>query len=119
MSKGFFKVPPAINEPVLNYAPGSAERKLLKDALSKAYATRADIPMYIGGEEIRTGVKKEIRPPHNHQQIIGHYHEGDKSHVEQAIDAALAAKPNWANLAWEQRAAIFLKAAELAAGPRP
>lgn len=117
MSKGFFKVPPAINEPVLNYAPGSAERKLLKDALSKAYATRADIPMYIGGEEIRTGVKKEVRPPHNHQQIIGHYHEGDKSHVEQAIKAALAAKHAWADLAWEQRAAIFLKAAELAAGP--
>ncbi|MBC7915888.1 MAG: aldehyde dehydrogenase family protein, partial [Pyrinomonadaceae bacterium] len=117
MTKGFFKVPPAINEVVLNYAPGSAERKLLKEAISKGYSEQADIPMYIGGKEIRTGVKKEIRPPHNHQQVIGHYHEGDRLHVEQAIEAALSAKEKWESLAWEQRAAIFLKAADLASGP--
>ncbi|MBC8053933.1 MAG: L-glutamate gamma-semialdehyde dehydrogenase [Sphingobacteriaceae bacterium] len=117
MSTGFFKVPQAINETVLNYAPGSNERKLLKEAIAQAYSEQADIPMYIGGKEIRTGAKKEIRPPHNHRQVIGHYHEGDKTHVEQAIRAALEAKSAWADLAWEQRAAIFLKAAELASGP--
>ena len=71
MTKGFFKVPPVINEQILNYAPGSNERKLLKEALAEGYAKQADIPMYIGGKEVRTGNKKEIRPPHNHQQVIG------------------------------------------------
>jgi 1-pyrroline-5-carboxylate dehydrogenase len=117
MIKGFFRVPPAVNEAVLNYAPGSNERKLLKEALQKGYAEEADIPMFIGGKEVRSGKKKEIRPPHNHKQVIGYYHQGDKTHVEQAIAAALSAKADWENLAWEQRAAIFLKAAELAAGP--
>jgi 1-pyrroline-5-carboxylate dehydrogenase len=117
MTKGFFKVPAVVNEPVLNYAPGSNERKLLKEALNNAYADEADIPMYIGADEVRTGVKKEIRPPHNHRKVIGYYHEGNKSHVEDAINAALSAKPGWESLAWEQRAAIFLKAAELASGP--
>ncbi len=117
MTKGFFKVPAVVNEPVLNYAPGSNERKLLKDALNNAYADEADIPMYIGAKEVRTGVKKEIRPPHNHRKVIGHFHEGNKSHVEDAINAALSAKSKWENMAWEQRAAIFLKAAELASGP--
>lgn len=117
MTKGFFNVPPATNESVLNYAPGSAERTLLRDAIKNAYSVQADIPMYIGDQEIRTGKTKEIRPPHNHKQVVGHYHEGDKSHVELAIKEALAAKADWENLPWEQRAAIFLKAADLAAGP--
>lgn len=117
MTKGFFKVPPPVNEPVLNYAPGSAERNLLQDAIRNGYASQCDIPMYIGGKEVRSGVKKEIRPPHNHQQVIGHYHQGDRSHVELAIQAALSAKASWEALEWEQRAAIFLKAADLAAGP--
>jgi len=117
MTKGFFKIPPAVNEPILNYAPGSNERKLLKEVLKDAYTVQADVPMYIGGREIRTNNKKEIRPPHNHRQVIGHYHQGDKTHVEHAIKAALSAKANWENLPWEQRAAIFLKAAELASGP--
>ncbi len=117
MTKGFFKIPPAINEPILNYAPGSNERMLLKKVLRDAYAAQADIPMYIGGKEVRTTNKKEIRPPHNHRQVIGHYYEGDKSHVDQAINAALLAKADWENLPWEQRAAIFLKAADLASGP--
>ncbi|MEJ6981907.1 L-glutamate gamma-semialdehyde dehydrogenase [Pedobacter sp. P351] len=117
MTKGFFKIPPIINEPVLNYAPGSPERALLKEAISHAYSAQVDIPMYIGGKEVRTGNKKEIRPPHNHKEIIAHYHGGDKTHVEQAIKAALSAKADWENLPWEQRAAIFLKAAELASGP--
>lgn len=117
MTKGFFKIPPAVNEPILNYAPGSNERKLLKEVLKNAYTVQVDVPMYIGGREIRTNNKKEIRPPHNHRQVIGHYHQGDKTHVEHAIKAALSAKVNWENLPWEQRAAIFLKAAELASGP--
>ncbi len=117
MTKGFFKIPPAVNEPILNYAPGSNERKLLKEVLKNAYTVQVDVPMYIGGREIRTNNKKEIRPPHNHRQVIGHYHQGDKTHVEHAIKAALSAKANWENLPWEQRAAIFLKAAELASGP--
>lgn len=115
--KGFFNVPVAVNEPILNYATGSAERKLLKDAIARAYEQETEIPMYIGGKAISTGNKKEIRPPHNHQHLLGYYHEGDKSHVEQAIEAALLAKADWEALAWEHRAAIFLKAADLAAGP--
>lgn len=117
MTKGFFNIPTPVNEPVLSYAPGSRERSLLKEAISTAYAEQADIPMYIGGKEIRTEKKAAIRPPHNLQHTIGWYHQGDKGHVQQAIDAALAAKEQWEGLAWEQRAAIFLKAADLIAGP--
>src|ERR1700679_3962167 len=117
MLKGFFDVPVPQNEPVLNYAPGSAERKTLKAALIDARSKQIDIPMYIGGKEVRTGNALEIRPPHNHRHLLATYHDGDKSHVTAAIDAALAAKENWENLPWEQRAAIFLKAAELVAGP--
>jgi len=117
MIKGFFNVPAPVNEPVLNYSPGSRERALLKEAIINAYSEQTDIPMYIGGTEIRTGQKVEIKPPHNHQTVIGHYHKGDKTHVQQAIDAALAAKTDWEKMAWEQRAAIFLKAADLIAGP--
>ncbi|WP_374165505.1 L-glutamate gamma-semialdehyde dehydrogenase [Arcticibacter sp. MXS-1] len=117
MTKGFFNVPVPVNEPVLSYAPGTRERSLLKEAISTAYSEQADIPMYIGGKEVRTGRKVEIRPPHNHQHVIGWYHQGDKSHVEEAIRSALAAKEAWEALAWEQRAAVFLKAADLIAGP--
>ncbi|MBC7383512.1 MAG: L-glutamate gamma-semialdehyde dehydrogenase [Bacteroidia bacterium] len=114
---GFFKVPVPINEPVLNYAPGSKERKDLKDALEDARNKLADIPMYIGGKEVRSGNTAEIRPPHDHHHLLGTYHLSDASHVSAAIDAALAAKPKWEALSWEQRAAIFLKAADLIAGP--
>jgi 1-pyrroline-5-carboxylate dehydrogenase len=114
---GFFKVPTPKNEPVLNYAPGSKERTLLKKALEEARAQVLDIPMYIGGEEVRTEKKKALNPPHDHKHILGYFHEGDKLHVEQAINAALGAKELWANLSWEYRASIFLKAAELLAGP--
>lgn len=114
---GFFKVPVAINEPVLNYAPGSKEKAQLKKALADARATQADIPMYIGGKEVRSGNTKELRPPHDTKHLLGVFHEGDKNHVQQAIDAALAARTAWADMPWEQRAAIFLKAADLIAGP--
>jgi len=117
MSTGFFVVPTPVNEPILSYAPGTKEREMLKSALAEARAKTLDIPMYIGGKEVRSGKTVSIHPPHDHQHLLGHYHQGDKSHVEAAIKAALEAKTAWANMPWEQRAAIFLKAAELIAGP--
>lgn len=117
MSTGFFVVPTPTNEPILNYAPGSKERELLKSAIADARSKTIDIPMYIGGKEVRSGKTVSIHPPHDHQHLLGYYHQGDKTHIEAAIDAALKAKADWANMPWEQRAAIFLKAAELIAGP--
>jgi len=117
MLKGFFNVPIPTNEPIFGYAPGSKERELLKAALADARSKQIDIPMYIGGAEVHTENKANTTPPHDHQHILGQYSKGEKSHVTQAIDAALAAKADWENLAWEQRAAIFLKAADLIAGP--
>ncbi|GAB4328677.1 MAG: L-glutamate gamma-semialdehyde dehydrogenase [Flammeovirgaceae bacterium] len=117
MSKGFFKVPVAKNEPVLSYAPGSKEKAEVKKALQEMRSKQVDIPMFIGSEEVRTGVRQAIRPPHDHQHILGYYHKGDASHVEQAINAALGAKAAWNELSWEHRASIFLKAADLIAGP--
>ncbi len=117
MATGFFKVPKATNEPILDYAPGSKERKELQAAIKEARSKELDVPMYIGGKEVRTDKKKPLTPPHDHQHILGYFSEGDASHVEQAIDAAMAAKEDWANMGWEHRASIFLKAAELLAGP--
>ena len=117
MPKGFYQVPLPKNEPVLNYAPASKERKLLKKAIEEARSQVLDIPMYIGAEEIRSGNKKPVSPPHDHKHILGYYHEGDRSHVEQAIQAALNARALWVKMGWEHRASIFLKAAELLAGP--
>ena len=117
MIKGFFNVPHPSNEKVLNYAPGSTERTLLKAALKKALSEKADIPMIIDGQQIRTDNKVPICPPDNHQHILGYYHDGNKNHVTDAINAALKAKSNWELLSWEHRAAIFLKAADLIAGP--
>jgi 1-pyrroline-5-carboxylate dehydrogenase len=117
MANGFFNIPFPKNEPVLNYAPGSSERRALKQALAESQAQQVDIPMHIGGEKVRTQAKQPLSPPHDHQRIVGYYSEGDREHVTQAIDAALAAKPFWSNLSWESRAAIFLKAADLLAGP--
>lgn len=114
---GFFKVPVPTNEPILNYAPGSTEKKELKAALAEARSKVLDIPMYIGNEEVRSGNTMDIRPPHDHQHLLGKFHVSDAAHVTQAINAALAAKPKWEALTWEQRAAIFLKAADLIAGP--
>ena len=113
MLKGFFKVPQPINEPTLNYAPGSVERSLLKSALEKAREQKIDIPMYIGCEEVFTDQKIPIFAPHDHQHILGYYSNGDKNHIERAITAALSAKQGWENMSWEHRASIFLKAADL------
>lgn len=117
MANGIYNMPVAINEPVLNYAPGSPERKSLKAALVSMRSEAIDVPMYIGGEAVHTDKKGELRPPHDHQHLLGRYSIGDASHVTLAINAALKAREHWANMDWEQRASIFLKAAELLAGP--
>ena len=114
---GFFKVPNAVNETVLDYAPNSKEKLALKKALAEARSQVIDIPMYINGQEIRTGNTQAIFPPHDLHHQIGTFHHGNEEHVHMAIEAALAAKPAWENMPWEQRAAIFLKAGELLAGP--
>lgn len=117
MQNAFFNTPIPTNEPVLSYAPGTPEREILQKAIAEDRATEIDVPMYIGGKEVRTGNKIRLSPPHDHQHTLGYAHEGDASHVQAAIDAALAAREKWANMAWEQRASIFLKAADLIAGP--
>ncbi len=115
MSLGTFSYPLPANEPVLNYGPGSAEKKRLKEVLAILKKEKADIPMYIGGKEVRTNKTQSIHPPHETKHTLGHFHIGTEKHVQQAIDAALAAKDNWAAMSWEDRAAIFLKAADLIA----
>ena len=117
MGKGFFKVPPAINEPVLSYAPGSVERENVLKAYKYMYNSTIEVPMYINGKNIKTGQTQTMSPPHDHQHVVGIYHTANKSHVEQAISTALEARKTWSQLPWEQRAGIFLKAAELIAGP--
>lgn len=117
MPKGIFKVPVAKNEPVKSFAPGSPERQSLQAKLAEMRAMELELPMIIGGKEVTTNRRKRIAPPHDHQHTLGYYYEGDASHVQMAIDAALEAKAAWANLAWQHRAAIFLKAADLLAGP--
>ncbi|MCC6370231.1 MAG: L-glutamate gamma-semialdehyde dehydrogenase [Bacteroidia bacterium] len=117
MPKGIYKVPVAINEPIKQYAAGSPERRELQAMLKELRSHEIDIPMYIGGKEIRSNNKTRLAPPHDHQHTLGHFHKSDKSHVTDAINAALAAKEKWAALSWEHRASIFLKAAELIAGP--
>lgn len=117
MSKGVYQLPQMINEPIKSYAPGSPERKELKTELTAIRSITVDLPMIIGGKEIRTNKKIDIRPPHDHKHLLGHYHQGDATHVQMAIDAAMKAKPAWEKMHWESRAAIFLKAAALIAGP--
>jgi 1-pyrroline-5-carboxylate dehydrogenase len=118
MPNSIAKVPAAINEPVKAYAPGSQEREELIRTYKEMYKQESvDIPMYIGSEQIFTSNKKNIAPPHDHKKSLGTYNGGDKSHVEKAINSALAAKEAWANMPWEHRASIFLKAADLLAGP--
>lgn len=117
MPKGIYQVPFVGNEEVKSYAPGSPERKELLATYKKMYKETIEVPQYIGSEEIFSGNKKEIRPPHDHQHVVGYYHAGQASDVTKAIDAALKARKNWADMSWENRAAIFLKAADLIAGP--
>ena len=117
MGKGFFHVPVAINETVKSYAPGTPEREEVLLTYKDLYNSNVEVPLYIGSEEIKTGDTKTINPPHDHQHQVGTYHLAKKKHVELAISEALEARKKWSKLEWEQRAAIFLKAADLIAGP--
>lgn len=117
MANGVFKIPVAVNEPIKQFEPGSLDREKLKQTLKEMRSQVLDIPMYIGDKEVRTGKKVTLTCPHDHKHILGYYHKGDKTHVKQAIAAAMKAKKKWMEMPWEHRAAIFLKAAELLAGP--
>jgi len=117
MSNAFFQLPKAINEPVLSYRPGSPEKAALKAAIGELKSTEMQIPMYIGGRRVETAEQVRIHPPHDIQHTLGYFCKGTAEHVQQAIDAALAAKTAWENMAWQDRAAIFLKAADLLSGP--
>jgi len=117
MGKGFFQVPPAVNEPVKSYAPGSPEREAVLQQYKAYFNGSEDIPMWIDGTEVRTGNTRRIAPPHDHQHQVGQYHLASKKEVDQAVESALEARKQWAALPWEQRAAVFLKAADLIAGP--
>nr|WP_315155785.1 L-glutamate gamma-semialdehyde dehydrogenase [uncultured Flavobacterium sp.] len=117
MLKGFFNVPKAVNEPVKGYAPNSPEKAAVLAAYKAMWNSKIDVPLYIGSEEIKTGNTRNMTAPHDHQHVVGTYHLAEKTHIEKAIANALQARTAWANMAWEQRAAIFLKAAELIAGP--
>ncbi|WP_298479105.1 L-glutamate gamma-semialdehyde dehydrogenase [uncultured Maribacter sp.] len=117
MGKGFFQVPAAINEPIKSYAPGSSERAEVLKQYSDYFNGTVDVPMYIGTKEVRTNITKPMSPPHDHKHIVGQYHIAEKKHIDQAISNVLESRANWARLTWEQRAAIFLKAADLLAGP--
>ena len=118
MAHGTFNVPYPINEPVLSYAPGSPERVALEARYHEMYnQDPIEVPMYIGNARCSTDDKRPMTPPHEHGKVLGHFSYGTSAHVQQAIDAALAARPAWSSLAWEHRAAVFLKAADLVAGP--
>ena len=117
MATGFYNVPPAINEPVKSYKPNSPERNELLATYKKMYTQKVDIPVYIGSEEIRTGNTISIHPPHDIKHTVGNYHTAEKKHIKQAIETALEARKKWSKMPWESRAAIFLKAADLLAGP--
>ena len=117
MGKGFYKVPVAVNEPVKVYAPGSAERAAVAKTYTEMYNSQIDVPMYINGKDVATGDTATMSPPHDHKHILGTYHRAEKKHIDKAIETALEARKLWSQMPWEQRAAIFLRAAELIAGP--
>lgn len=117
MSKGFFNVPKAVNEPVKSYAKGTPEREAVLKAYKEMWNSQVDVPLYIGGKEIRTDNTKNLTAPHDHKHVVGKYHLAEKQHIEEAISTALQARDKWSQLSWEHRASIFLKAAELIAGP--
>ena len=117
MGKGFFNVPVAVNEPVKSYAPGSAERKAVAEAYKSMFNSKVEVPLYINGKDVKTGNTRTMSPPHDHKHIVGEYHIAEQKHVEDAIATALEARKSWSQMPWEQRAGIFLKAAELIAGP--
>ncbi|RZN82807.1 MAG: L-glutamate gamma-semialdehyde dehydrogenase [Winogradskyella sp.] len=117
MANGFFNVPVAVNEPVKSYAPGSPEREAVAAAYKSMFNSKVEVPLYINGKDVKTGNTRTMSPPHDHQHIVGEYHLAEKSHIDDAISTALEARKSWSQMPWEQRAGIFLKAAELIAGP--
>jgi 1-pyrroline-5-carboxylate dehydrogenase len=117
MGKGFFNVPIAVNEPVKSYAPGTPERDAVLQAYKELYNSTIDVPLYINGKDVKTEITKTMSPPHDHKHVVGTYHVAKKKHIDEAIATALEARKTWSQVPWEQRAAIFLKAAELIAGP--
>ena len=117
MANGFFNVPVAINEPVKSYAPGSSEREAVAEAYKTMFNSKVDVSLYINGKDVKTGNTRTMSPPHDHNHIVGEYHLAEKQHVEDAIATALEARKSWSQMPWQQRASIFLKAAELIAGP--
>ena len=117
MSKGFFNVPNPVNEPVKSYAPGTPEREAVIKQYKAYYNGSVDVPLYIGNDEVKTGNTRNMTLPHDHKQVVGTYHLAEKSHIENAISSALEARKKWSQTPWEQRAAIFLRAADLIAGP--
>ncbi len=116
LNNAIFKVPMPFNEPVYEFAPGSTERAKLKAALDDVAGKEIEIPLIIGGKELQTGNLGKVVMPHDHQHVLARYHQAGEKEIEQAIEAAMAAKPAWAALRWEERAAIFLKASELLSG---
>ena len=117
MSTGFFKVPKAKNEPVKSYAPNSPERKLVLEQYKNMYNSYTKVPMYIDGIDVQSKNSKPINPPHDHKKVVGEYYLAEKKHVKDAIESSLNAKAKWESMSWENRSAIFLRAAELIAGP--
>jgi len=117
MGKGFFQVPIAVNDPIKEYAPGSPERKAVSETYKAMYNSTIDVPLYINGKDVTTGDTATMSPPHDHKHTLGTYHRAEKKHIEDAISTALEARKAWSQTPWEQRAAIFLRAAELVAGP--
>ena len=117
MGKGFFKVPVAINEPVKSYKPGSEEREEVLLTYNTMLSKTIDVPMYINGENVTSGNTETMHPPHDHKHVLGTYHTAQKEHIKSAISTALEARKSWSQMPWEQRAGVFLRAAELIAGP--
>ena len=117
MGKGFFHVPPAVNEPILSYAPGTRERDEVLAKYKEMYNSTVEVPCYINGKDVKTGDTATMHPPHDHKHTLGTYHRAERKHIEEAIEGSLKARTEWAELPWEQRAAVFLRAAELIAGP--
>jgi len=117
MGKGFFEVPIAVNDPIKSYAPGSPERKEVSETYKKMYNSTIEVPMYINGKDVKTGDTNTMSPPHDHKHVLGTYHKAEKKHITEAIETALEARKKWSQMPWEQRAGIFLRAAELIAGP--
>ena len=117
MPYGFFKIKTPENEPTLSYLKGSTEREEVISTYRNMYESQVNVPLYLGNEEVFTQKRKSITPPHDHQHVVGSYSLAEKSHVSQAINCSLEARNKWADMDWEHRISVFLKAAELISGP--